>query len=276
MMIENLQIVGKDIIRFHAIYWPIFLMALDLPIPKKIYAHGFIMMKDGKMSKSKGNIVYPELLIDRYGLDALKYFLLRECPFAVFNPESFIERFNFDLCNDLGNLLNRTIGMLNKYFEGKVPALTTIRNDVDSEIEQNVIEKVKQVEDNMDDIHVSNAISEIWAIISRSNKYIDETAPWILAKSEVEEDRKKLASVMYHLIENLRIVAVLLQPFMKDTSNKMFEQLGIKDEKLKTWESAQEYGKIKQNMQVVPKGEPLFMRLDVDEEIQYIKDGMNS
>ena len=273
----DLQIVGKDIIRFHAIYWPIFLMALDLPIPKKLYAHGFIMMKDGKMSKSKGNIVYPELLIDRYGLDALKYFLLREFPFgqdAVFTPEGFVERFNFDLCNDLGNLLNRTIGMLNKYFEGKVPKLTDVRNSVDSEIEKTVLDKVKQVEENMEDIHVSNAISEIWAIISRSNKYIDETEPWVLAKSETEEDKQKLASTMYHLIENLRIVAVLLQPFMKDTSNKMFEQLGIQDEELKTWDSAKEYGKVKENMQVVPKGEPLFMRLDAEEEIEYIKEGM--
>lgn len=273
----DLQIVGKDIIRFHGIYWPIFLMALDLPISKKLYAHGFIMMKDGKMSKSKGNVVYPELLIDRYGLDATKYFLLREFPFgqdAVFTPESFVERFNFDLCNDLGNLLNRTIGMLNKYFEGKVPALTDIRNDVDQEIERTVIEKVKQVEENMENIHVSNAISEIWAIISRSNKYIDETAPWVLAKSESQEDGQKLASVMYHLIENLRVVAVLLQPFITNTSNKMFEQLGIKDKELKEWNSIQEYGKIEKGMQVASKGEPLFMRLEVEEEINYIKEGM--
>jgi len=273
----DLQIVGKDIIRFHGIYWPIFLMALGLPIPKKLYAHGFIMMKDGKMSKSKGNVVYPELLIDRYGLDATKYFLLREFPFgqdAVFTPESFIERFNFDLCNDLGNLLNRTIGMLNKYFEGKVPKLTDIRNEVDEEIEKTVIEKVKQVEENMESIHVSNAISEIWAIISRSNKYIDETAPWVLAKSDNEEDKQKLASTMYHLIENLRIVAVLLRPFIENTSNKMFEQLGINNEELKTWESIQEYGKIEENMKVVAKGEPLFMRLDSEEEINYIKEGM--
>ncbi len=273
----DLQIVGKDIIRFHGIYWPIFLMALDLPIPKKLYAHGFIMMKDGKMSKSKGNVVYPELLIERYGLDATKYFLLREFPFgqdAVFSPESFVERFNFDLCNDLGNLLNRTIGMLNKYFEGKLPKLTHIRNDIDSELEKSVVEKVKLVEENMDNIHVSNAIAEIWAIISRSNKYIDETMPWVLAKSENEEDKQKLASTMYHLIENLRIVAVLLRPFITNTSNKIFEQLGIEEENLKQWESAKEYGKVKEGIQVVTKGEPLFMRLDMEEEVNYIREGM--
>ena len=273
----DLHIVGKDIIRFHGIYWPIFLMALDIPLPKKLYAHGFIMMKDGKMSKSKGNVVYPELLIDRYGLDATKYFLLREFPFgqdAVFTPESFIERFNFDLCNDLGNLLNRTIGMMNKYFDGVVPELTDVKNDVDDELEKTIIEKVKLVEDNMDNLHVSNSLCEIWAIISRSNKYIDETAPWVLAKSEVEEDRKKLASVMYHLAENLRIIAVLIQPFMKDTSNKMFEQLGINSQEQKDWDSSKQYGILKVGTKVINQGQPLFMRLDVNEEIEFIKQGM--
>ena len=170
--------------------------------------------------------------------------------------------------------MNITIGMLNKYFDGKLPELTSIRNDVDSEVESFVIEKVKRVEENMENIHVSNAISEIWTIISRSNKYIDETAPWVLAKSESEQDKQKLASTMYHLIENLRIVAVLLKSFMSNTSNKMFGQLGIVDENLKTWESIQEYGKVKEGMHVVTKGEPLFMRLDLEEEINYIKEGM--
>ncbi len=273
----DIHIVGKDIIRFHGIYWPIFLMALDLPLPKKLYAHGWIMMKDGKMSKSKGNIVYPELLIDRYGLDATKYFLLKELQYGqdgVFTPEGFVERYNIDLCNDLGNLLNRTIGMMNKYFEGVVPKLTNVRNEQDEELEKYVIEKVKAFEENMDSIHVSNALGEIWNIISRSNKYIDETAPWTLAKSEVEEDKEKLASVMYHLVENLRIVAVLLQPFMKETSKKMLEQLGIKDENLTNWDSIDEYGKINEGIKVIEKGEPLFMRLDMEEEVNYIKEGM--
>ena len=273
----DVHIVGKDIIRFHGIYWPIFLMALDLPLPKKLYAHGWIMMKDGKMSKSKGNIVYPELLIDRYGLDATKYFLLKELQYGqdgVFTPEGFVERYNIDLCNDLGNLLNRTIGMMNKYFGGVIPKLTNVKNEQDEELEKYVIEKVKEFEENMDSIHVSNALGEIWNIISRSNKYIDETAPWVLAKSETEEDKEKLASVMYHLVENLRIVAVLLKPFMKETSEKMLNQLGIKDENLINWDSIEEYGKIKEGIKVIEKGEPLFMRLDMEEEVNYIKEGM--
>lgn len=272
----DIHIVGKDIIRFHGIYWPIFLMALDLPLPKKLYAHGWIMMKDGKMSKSKGNIVYPELLIDRYGLDATKYFLLKELQYGqdgVFTPEGFVERYNIDLCNDLGNLLNRTIGMMNKYFEGVIPKLSNTRNEQDEELEEYVIEKVKAFEENMDSIHVSNALGEIWNIISRSNKYIDETAPWVLAKSEIEEDKEKLASVMYHLVENLRIVAILLEPFMKETSNKMLEQLGMKNEEFANWNSIQEYGKTTDGIKVIEKGEPLFMRLDM-EEVNYIKEGM--
>ncbi len=273
----DLQIVGKDIIRFHGIYWPIFLMALDLPIPKKLYAHGWIMMKDGKMSKSKGNIVYPELLIERYGLDATKYFLLKELQYGqdgVFTPEGFVERYNIDLCNDLGNLLNRTIGMMNKYFAGTIPMVGKTKNEQDEELEAFVLEKVKQVEENMDSVHVSNALQEIWNIIARSNKYIDETAPWALAKSEDVEDKEKLASCMYHLAENLRIVAILLQPFMKETSQKMLEQLGINEETIKTWNSAKTYGEIKEQTKVIEKGEPLFMRLDMEEEINYIKEGM--
>ena len=273
----NLQIVGKDIIRFHGIYWPIFLMALGLPLPEKIYAHGFIMMKDGKMSKSKGNVVYPELLIERYGVDATKYFLLREFPFgqdAVFTPEGFIERFNFDLCNDLGNLLNRTIGMMNKYFAGSIPTAPTSKSDLDKALESYVLEKVNAVEENMDNLHISNSLSEIWAIIARSNKYIDETAPWVLAKSEEEKDKQALASVMYHLAENLRIVAILIKPFMQDTSKKMLEQLGIHQENIQTWDSTKTYGQIPTDVKVVEKGEPLFMRLDVEEETNYIREGM--
>ena len=274
----DVHVVGKDIIRFHGIYWPIFLMALDIPIPKKLYAHGWIMMKDGKMSKSKGNIVYPELLMNRYGLDATKYFLLKELQFGqdgVFTPEGFVERYNIDLCNDLGNLLNRTIGMVNKYFGGTITKEGLTNTDIDNRIEEDVLAAVKAVEDNMDSLHVSNSLTEIWNIISKSNKYTDETAPWTLAKSENEEDKDKLRNVMYHLLENLRIVAVLLQPFMPDTPIKMFEQLKINDDKLKEWDSTKEYGMLEGNISVVEKGEPLFMRLDMDEEIDYIRNEMN-
>lgn len=265
------HVVGKDIVRFHAIYWPIFLMALGLEPPKKIFAHGFIMMKDGKMSKSKGNVVYPEILIDKYGLDATRYFLLRELPFGqdgVFSPESFIERFNFDLCNDLGNLLNRTVSMINKYFGGTIPKYLGKINEKDEELEKFSDEQIKKVEENLEQMQFSNSLIEIWNLISRTNKYIDETTPWILAK---EEETEKLASVMYHLAENLRRVAIMLKPFMPDTAQNMLKQLGTS---MKDWDSIYEYGKLPENTKVIEKGEPLFMRLNIEEEVEYIKSQM--
>ena len=267
----DVHVVGKDIVRFHSIYWPIFLMALGLELPKKIFAHGFIMMKDGKMSKSKGNVVYPDMLIDRYGLDATRYFLLRELPFGqdgVFSPESFVERFNFDLCNDLGNLLNRTVSMVNKYFGGIVPKYTGKINDVDAEIEKYAFEQIKKVEENLEEMQFSNSLIEIWNLISRTNKYIDETTPWILAK---EEKTDKLASVMYHLVENIRKIAIMIRPFMPDTSDNILNQLGIKDS---SWDSIYDYDKIPEVTKVVEKGEPLFIRLNIDEEVEYIKNQM--
>lgn len=268
----DVQIIGKDIARFHLIYWPIFLMALDLPLPKTILVHNWITMKDGKMSKSKGNVVYPELLIERYGLDATKYFLLREMPSSqdgLFTPEAFVQRFNFDLCNDLGNLLNRTISMVNKYFEGKLPEYNGCKNDVDKDMEVFALSQIEKFEKQMNEYEISNAIQEIWTLISRTNKYIDETTPWALAK---EDNTEKLEACMYHLVENLRKIGILIYPFMTDTANNLFEQLGLKEE-YRIWESLKTFDQLK-DVKVIETGKPLFMRLDTEKEIEYIVEGM--
>ena len=272
----DVHVVGKDIVRFHTIYWPIFLMALDLPLPKKIFAHGFIMMKDGKMSKSKGNVVYPEMLIERYGLDAVRYFLLRELPFGqdgVFSPESFVERVNFDLANDLGNLLNRTVSMINKYFGGEIPAYAGQVTEFDQTLEDFIKMTVEKVEKNFEDMQFSIVLADIWALVARTNKYIDETAPWVLAKDEA--NKEKLASVMNHLAESLRQIAIMIEPFMPHTTPQIFAQLGIEGEASKVWDSLTKFDTLAQGTKVVEKGTPIFPRLEVEVEVEYIKDQMS-
>ncbi len=272
----NVHVVAKDIARFHLIYWPIFLMALDLPLPETIYVHNFIMMKDGKMSKSKGNVIYPEILVNRYGLDATKYALLREMPYSqdgVFSPESFVERYNFDLCNDLGNLVNRSISMVNKYLDGNIDKYIGQLNEPDIDLENVSLNQINEYEKYMDNFEIANVLKSIWVIVSRTNKYIDETSPWILAKDDSKKDNLK--SVMYHLIENIRRISILIYPFMKDTSENIFKQIGITDENLKSWESLKKYDNIN-NIKVIDKGQPIFMRLDSTEEIKYIRNSMKN
>lgn len=270
----DVHLVGKEIVRFHTIYWPIMLMALNIPLPKKVFAHGWLLMKDGKMSKSKGNVVDPVTLIDRYGLDAVRYYLLREVPFGAdgtFTPEGFVDRLNFDLANDLGNLLNRFIAMANKYFSGVLPEYIPNATAFDQILVETAQSTVVKVEDAMEKMEFSVALSAIWQLIGRANKYIDETLPWNIAKDE--QRTAELGSVMYHLAESLRIISILIQPFLTQTPSKIWQQLGIEADELTTWESASVFGTLPARTQLL-KGDPLFPRLDVELEVSFIADAM--
>ena len=263
----DLHLIGKDIIRFHTIYWPIFLMSLDLPLPKQVFGHPWLLRGDGKMSKSVGNVIYADDLVDFFGVDAVRYFVLHEMPFdndGVITWELMVERLNSDLANVLGNLVNRTISMSNKYFGGVVRD-AGVAEDVDADLKAVVLEAVKKVDAKMNDLRVADAITEIFTLFKRCNKYIDETMPWALAKDEAKKDR--LATVMYNLVESICIGASLLESFMPDTSAAILKQIGGQKRTLEEMAQFGLYGEGK----VTDKPEILFARLDVKEVMEKVE-----
>lgn len=262
----DVQLVGKEIVRFHTIIWPAMLMALDEPLPKKVFGHGWLLLEGGKMSKSKGNVVDPVILCGRYGVDAVRYFLLREIPFGsdgVFSNEALINRINADLANDLGNLLSRTVAMAERYFGGTVPAERSFE-DIDDSLSELCISTKASVEEYLENLQFSNALTELWKLVSRTNKFIDETAPWQLAKKE--DSKPRLAGVLYCLCESLRIISVLLCPFMPETAGKIRSQLGLSASP-SSWEEAGSWGLYPAGT-AMNKGDIIFPRIDTLKELE--------
>jgi len=264
----DVHLVGKDIVRFHTIIWPIMLMALDLPLPKRVYGHGWLLVDGGKMSKSKGNVVDPVVLTEHFGVDAVRYYLLKEITFendGNFSSEMFIKRINSDLANDLGNLVSRTLTMIEKYFGGKIEK-TSSEDEYDKDLKNVALEVPRNVEKLMDDLKVSEALDEIWRLVRRANKYIDETMPWALAKDEANKERLK--AVLYNLTEAIRIISVLISSFMPDSSEKINKQFNFK-ERFLTWDSILEFG-VLDNTEV-KRGEILFPRIDVEKKLEELE-----
>lgn len=265
----DLHLIGKDILRFHTIYWPIILMALELPLPKQIFGHPWLLQGDGKMSKSKGNVIYADDMVDLFGVDAVRYFVLHEMPFendGVITWELVIERINSDLANTLGNLVNRTISMSNKYFDGIVENKDVNTEECDADLKKVVLETPDKVIAKMDRLRVADAITEVFALFKRCNKYIDETMPWVLAKDESKSDR--LATVLYNLIESISIGASLLEPFMPETSQKILEQINADKRSL---DDMKDFGKYESGKKVTRTPEILFARLDANEVMEKVE-----